>query len=98
MTYENGKNSKALAPQESGIPKQRSIEVVHTYLQKGQGFTRSVWIKVSPKNLVLRLMVIPSLVLIGSLIFILILLALSFTLMALYLYWSLSRQRREEGA
>jgi len=98
MTYENGEEKKALVPQEPGTPKQRSVEVIHTYLQKGQGFTRSVWVKISPKNLALRLIIVPPLVLIGSLIFLLILLALGFSLMALSLYWALSRQKQEEGA
>jgi hypothetical protein len=98
VTYENGREKKALVPQERGTSKQQSIEVIHTYLQKGQGLTRSIWVKVSPKNLALRLIIIPPLVLIGSLIFLLLLLALGFTLMALSLYLSLSRQKQEKSA
>jgi len=93
MTFEDEEEVKALVPQEPGTSRQRSVEVFQTYLQKGQGFTRSVWVRISPQNSLLKLIILPPLVLLGSLVFLLLLLALGFTLLALSLYWSLSKQK-----
>ena len=73
-------------------PGGRSLEVTRTYLQRGQGISQSIWIKVSPKNALAKaILALPA----GAfmlLVFILILLALGFTLMAITLMSAFSKR------
>ena len=76
----------------------RSLEVTRTYLHRGQGISRSIWIKVSPKNsLAKAILALP----VGAFILIMlivILIALGFTLIAVTLMSALSgREGNSKG-
>ena len=86
---------KALVPKSSSSG-QRSLQVVHTYLERGGGFYRSVWVKTSPRNPVLKLILVPPLLVTTGLVLLLVLLILGFTLMALVLFSTLVRQKQAE--
>ena len=76
----------------------RSLEVTRTYLQRGQGISRSIWIKVSPKNPLLKAALALPMGAIMLIMFILILIALGFTLTAVTLMSVLSKsEENTEG-
>lgn len=74
----------------------RSLEVTRVYLRRGRTVSQSLWIKVSPKNPILKVaMALP----IGALVLtllVLVLLVLGFTLLALALMAALSRGEEKE--
>ena len=86
----------ALVPQDQNNLNRRSVEVTRTYLQRGQGATRSMWVNISPRNPVLKVAVaVPAAVVILSM-FILMLMALGFVLFAITLMWALSGKSHKE--
>jgi hypothetical protein len=86
----------ALVPQNQNNLNRRSVEVTRTYLQRGQGVTRSMWVNISPKNPVLKAVVaVPAAAVILSM-FLLMLMALGFVLLAITLMWALSGKSHRE--
>jgi hypothetical protein len=86
----------ALVPQDQNNLNRRSVEVTRTYLQRGQGATRSMWVNISPRNPVLKVAVaVPAAVVILSM-FILMLMALGFVLLVITLVWALSWKSHRE--
>ena len=63
----------------------RSLEVTRTYLKRGQSLTRSLWIKVSPKNHLLKVVVAAPMAALAITMLILIMIVLGFTLLAVAL-------------
>ena len=86
----------ALVPQSPNNLNRRSVEVTRTYLQRGQGVTRSMWVNISPRNPVLKAVVaVPAAAVMLSM-FILMLMALGFVLLAITLMWALSGKSHRE--
>ena len=86
----------ALVPQNQNNLNRRSVEVTRTYLQRGQGATRSMWVNISPRNPVLKAVVaVPAAAVMLSM-FILMLMALGFVLLAITLMWALSGKSHRE--
>jgi hypothetical protein len=84
----------ALVPQNQNNLNRRSVEVTRTYLQRGQGVTRSMWVNVSPRNPVLKAVVaVPAAAVMLSMFF-LMLMMLGFVLLAITLMWALSGKSR----
>lgn len=78
----------------------RSLEVTRTYLKRGQSLTRSLWIKVSPKNPLLKVVVAAPMAALAITMLILILIVLGFTLLAVALVQAIGRtgeKYTEEG-
>jgi hypothetical protein len=63
----------------------RSLEVSRTYLQRGQAVSRSLWIRVSPKHPLLKIIIAPPMVVLMLIILVLFLIMLGFTLLAIVL-------------
>lgn len=84
----------ALVPQNNNLNR-RSVEVTRTYMKRGQGVTRSMWVNVSPRNPVLKVAVaLPAAAVIMSM-FLLMLIALGFVLLGVTLMWALSGKSRK---
>jgi len=69
----------------------RSLEVSRTYLQRGQGVSRSLWIRVSPKHPLLKAVMAPPMVVLMLIILVLFLIMLGFTLLAIALMGAITR-------
>ena len=86
----------ALVPQNQNNLNRRSVEVTRTYLQRGQGVTRSMWVNISPRNPVLKAVVaVPAAAVMLSM-FLLMLMMLGFVLLAITLMWALSGKSHRE--
>ena len=85
----------SLAPEKRKTTSGRSLELTRTYIQRGQGVTRSIWVRVSPKHPLLKaVMALP----VGALaltMLLLILIILGFTLLAMALMGAMSRAGRK---
>jgi len=78
---------------------QRSLEVTRTYLQRGQAVTRSVWVRVSLKHPLLKLVMVPPMAILVLTMLVLILITLGFTLLAVALMgaiWRVGQKESEE--
>lgn len=85
---------KSLIPQKPERLANRSIEVTRTYLHTGEAVTRSLWVKVSPRHPLLKLVMAPLVISAALAIFVLIMLILAITLLAVALVWTLSKPKR----
>jgi hypothetical protein len=47
-------SDKALVPSDDTSLSRRSIEVTRTYVRRGHGVTRSLWVNISPRNPILK--------------------------------------------
>jgi hypothetical protein len=75
----------------------RSLEVTRTYLQRGQAVSRSLWVRVSPKNPVLKVIIaLPTAVLMLT-ILIMFLIMLGFTLLAIALMGAIWRAEEKDS-
>ena len=86
----------ALVPQNQNNLNRRSVEVTRTYLQRGQGVTRSMWVNVSPRNPVLKAVVAVPVAAVMLSMFLLMLMMLGFVLLAITLMWALSGKSHRE--
>ncbi len=86
----------SLLPEKRKTTSGRSLEITRTYIQRGQGVTRSIWVRVSPKHPLLKaVMALP----VGALaltMLLLILIILGFTLLAMVLMGAMSRAGRKD--
>ena len=62
---------------------ERSLVVSQTYLQRGWTTTRSLWVRVSPRNPLLKILLLPPLAVLGMTLLILMLILIGFTLLAI---------------
>jgi len=78
-------DDKALVPANDKSLSRRSIEVTRTYINRGQGATRSVWVNIRPQNPIAKAIIaVPAAAIMLSMI-ILIMLIAGFTLLAMAL-------------
>jgi hypothetical protein len=75
----------SLVPEKHEAITRQSLEVTRTYLGRGQGATRSLWIKVSPKHPLLKAIMVPPVAALILTMLILFLIILGFTLLAVAL-------------
>ncbi len=80
-----------LVPRRPDREGHRSLEVTRTYLQRGQTASRSLWIRFSPKNPLLKAVMIPPAVVFALTMLILLLIVLGFTLLAVSLMGAISK-------
>jgi hypothetical protein len=71
----------------------RSLEVTRTYLQRGQAVSRSLWIRVSPKHPLLKIIIALPMVVLMLTMLVLFLIMLGFTLLAIALVGAITRGR-----
>jgi len=86
----------SLVPDKHKTISERSLEVSRTYLQRGQGVTRSFWIRVSPKHPALKVAIAPPMAVLLLTVLVLILIALGFTLLAVALMEAMRRGGESE--
>ena len=84
-----------MLPQKLEIGPSRGIEVTRSYMARRGTVARSVWVKIGPRNPVLRLLLAPPLIAMMLAILVLILVILGFVLLAAALFRAVSRPRRE---
>lgn len=87
----------SLVPEEHKSASGQSLEVTRTYLQRGQSVSRSLWVTISPRHPLLKLVMIPPIIGLMLAMSILILLVLGFALLAVALLWGLSKAKHEES-
>jgi hypothetical protein len=87
-------NDKALVPANDTSPSRRSIEVTRTYINRGQGATRSLWVNIRPSNPILKAMVaVPAAAVMLSMLILMMVIA-GFTLLAVALMLASSRKNQ----
>lgn len=74
----------------------RSIEVGHTYLQRGRLITRGLWVRVTPSNPVLKVVLAPPIIGVMIALLILMLVILGFILLAVVLLSALPKAEEDE--
>ena len=78
-------NEKALVPANDTSLSRRSVEVTRTYINRGQGVTRSLWVNISPRNPILKAVVaVPAAAVMLSMLILMMIVA-GFTLLAVAL-------------
>lgn len=80
-----------LVPEKHKTVSGRSLEVTSTYLQRGQGVSRSLWIRVSPKHPLLKAVMAPPIAVLALTMLVLLLIMLGFTLLAIALMGAITR-------
>jgi hypothetical protein len=78
-------NEVLLTAEKSQTTGRRSLEVTRIYFRRGQNVTRSLWVNLSPKNTLLKVLLIPPAVVFTLTLLIFILIFLGFTLLAVAL-------------
>jgi len=87
-------NDKALVPANDTSLSRRSIEVTRTYINRGQGATRSLWVNIRPSNPILKAMVaVPAAAVMLSMLILMMVIA-GFTLLAVALMLASSRKNQ----
>ncbi len=77
------------------IAPSRSLEVAGAYLQRGQTVSRSLWVKVSPTNPLLKALAAIPLGALFLVMFIFMMVVLGFALLAVALMAATSRSQKE---
>ena len=91
-------NDKALVPANDTSLSRRSIEITRTYVNRGQGVTRSLWVNIRPRNPLLNAVVaVPAAAIILSMLIMMMIIA-GFTLLAVALMMSTSGKQRKENS
>ena len=89
---------KALVPANDKSLSRRSIEVTRTYINRGHGVTRSLWVNISPRNPLLKAVVaVPAAAVMLSMLILLMIIA-GFTLIAVALMLATSGKQRKENS
>jgi hypothetical protein len=90
-------NDKALVPADDTSLSRRSIEVTRTYVRRGHGATRSLWVNISPRNPVLKTVVaVPAAAAMLSMMILMMIIA-GFALLSVALMLASSGKPRKEG-
>ena len=85
----------SLVPYNDKSLSRRSVEVTRTYIERGHGVTRSLWVNISPKNPLLKPVVaVPAAVIMLTML-ILIMIIAGFTLLAVALMMASSGKPRK---
>ena len=87
----------SLVPEKHKTANRRSLEVTRTYLQKGQTATRSLWIKVSPKHPLSKVIMVPPMAALMLTMLVLVLIILGFTLLAVALMQAVGRTGEKDS-
>jgi hypothetical protein len=88
-------DDKALVPANDTSLSRRSIEVTRTYINHGQGATRSLWVNISPRNPILKAAVaVPAAAVMLSMVILMMIIA-GFTLLAVALMLASSSKTRK---
>ena len=88
-------NEKALVPAKDTSLSRRSVEVTRTYINRGHGVTRSLWVNIRPRNPLLKTAVaVPAAAVMLSMLILMMLIA-GFTLLAVALMLSTSAKPRK---
>jgi hypothetical protein len=88
-------NDRALVPVNDTSLSKRSIEVTRTYINRGQGATRSLWVNISPMNPILKTVVaVPAAAVMLSMVILMMVIA-GFTLLAVALMLASSGKSRK---
>ena len=85
-----------MLPQKFEGTSSRGIQVTRSYLARGGMVTRSLWVKISPRNPLLKLVLVPPIVVAMVALLILMLVALGFILLAIALIWAISIRKPRE--
>ena len=88
------KQDKSLVPHQPQGMGSRSIEVTKIYLHKGESVTRSLWVKVSPRHPLLKLVMAPVVITAALAAFILIMLIVIIALLVFAIIWTLRKPGR----
>jgi hypothetical protein len=90
-------NDKTLVPANDTSLSRRSIEVTRTYINRGQGATRSLWVNISPRNPILKAVVaVPAAAVMLSMVILMMIIA-GFTLLAVALMLATSGKQLKEN-
>jgi hypothetical protein len=90
-------NDKALVPADDTSLSRRSIEVTRTYVRRGHGVTRSLWVNISPRNPILKAVVaVPAAAVMLSMLILMMIIA-GFALLAVALMLASSGKPRKES-
>ena len=85
----------SLVPYNDKSLSRRSVEVTRTYIERGHGVTRSLWVNISPRNPILKTVVaVPAGAIMLSM-FILMMIIAGFTLLAVALMLATSGKPRK---
>ncbi len=87
----------SLVPEKPKTISGRSLEVTRTYLQSGQAVSRSLWVRVNPKNPLLKVVMVPPMAALMLTMLVLILVVLGFTLLAVALMGAISRAEDKDA-
>ena len=78
-------NEKALVPVDDRSLSRRSVEVTRTYIKRGHGVTRSLWVNISPRNpLIKGVVAVPAAAVMLTMLILMMIIA-GFTLLAVAL-------------
>ena len=86
----------SLVPRKPEGTSSRTIQVSQTFLRTGQGAGRSLWVKVSPRHPLLKIVMAPPMIAVMLLMLIIALLMLGFILLTMALLWAIWRLRGGE--
>jgi hypothetical protein len=90
-------NKKALVPVDDRSLSRRSIEVSRTYINRGQGITRSLWVNISPGNPLLKAVVaVPAAAVMLTMLILMMIIA-GFALLAVALMLATSGKQLKEN-
>jgi hypothetical protein len=88
-------NEMSLVPYNDKSLSRRSVEVTRTYIERGHGVTRSLWVNISPKNPLLKPVVaVPAAAIMLSMLIMMMIIA-GFTLLAVALMLASSGKPRK---
>jgi len=85
----------SLVPYNDKSLSRRSVEVTRTYIERGHGVTRSLWVNISPRNPLLKPVVAVPAAAIMLTMLILIMIIAGFTLLAVALMMASSGKPRK---
>jgi hypothetical protein len=86
----------SLVPEKHKTISERCLDVSRIYLRQGQTVSRSSWVKIAPKNPVLKVVVVVPTVTIGLTVLLLILIVMGFTLLAVALMQTTGRLEKKD--
>ncbi len=85
--------TKMMLPQKGEKATGHSIEVTRIYLDRGETVARSLWVRISPRNPLLKLALIPPIIALMVVLLILMLVALGLMLLAIALMRAISLRK-----
>ncbi len=86
----------SLVPRKPEDTSTRTIRVTQTFLRAGQGASRSLWVNISPRHPLLKIVMVLPMIAVMLVMLIIVLMMLGFTLLAMALLWAIWRLRGGE--